>query len=74
MSDKNLALFCPKCGKRFAVLAGEDQNKDPLTCADCGARVKRLQLKTASGKTLEKYIADMARDAFKGIKGFKPGR
>ena len=74
MSQENITLHCPKCGENaFQTSANLDLNNS-FTCSKCGASVRIGELKTPSGKTLLEHAADMMRDAFNGIKGFKPSR
>ena len=70
----SVTLHCPSCGAS-AFEASEDIDLEkPFICGKCGASAYTKDLKTESGQTLQEYAVNLAREAFKGIKGFKPGR
>lgn len=74
MADETIALHCPKCHERVLNVSADLDPDKPLTCGKCGAVVKIGELKTPSGDSLLDHVANLARNAFKGIKGFKPSR
>ena len=74
MSDNKITLHCPKCNaSAFQATENPDLNKS-FTCGNCGAKVQVRDLRTPTGKTLAEHATDIAREAFKGIKGFKPSK
>lgn len=74
MSDTQISLHCPKCGESLIQRTDNLDLEKPITCAACGTTSHVREFKTASGQSLIDYVADLARDALKGIKGFKPKR
>lgn len=72
MVDTKFSLHCPKCGESVIEFSADLDLNKPLTCGKCGAKTMIGEFKTASGKKLTDHLTDIARDAFKGIKGFKP--
>jgi len=74
MTDYNIPLHCPKCQERFTQVSAELSLDKRFTCSKCGATFKIGELLTPSGNSLTDYIANMARDVFKGVKNLKPRR
>lgn len=74
MADTIIPLHCPKCGERSMQFTGDLDLDKPFTCGKCGANVHVRELKTPAGISILDHSTNIARDAFKGIKGFKPKR
>lgn len=74
MSTETVPLHCPKCRQVLLQYRPELDLDQDLVCTGCGATLKANQLVTADGKTLLDVAADAAKEAFSGIKGFKPSR
>ena len=73
-ANSTIELRCPKCNERAMKVSANLDFDKPFTCNGCNAVVKIGELKTPSGDSLLDHTANIARDAFKGIKGFKPSR
>jgi hypothetical protein len=71
MTDYNIPLRCPKCQERFMQVSAELNLDRPFTCSKCGATFKIGELQTPSGDSLADHIANIARNVFKGVKGFR---
>jgi len=74
MNSKIIELYCPKCNEQTAETPADLNTNKPFTCKKCGAVIAWSELKTSSGAKLKDHLANKLRNAFKGVKGFKPGR
>jgi hypothetical protein len=74
MSEFTPVTKCPKCREVVLQYRPEVDLDQDLVCSGCSATPKANQLVTSTGKTILDIGADLAKQAFSGIKGFKPSR
>jgi hypothetical protein len=74
MNADQVKFNCPACGAGAFQFSGSIDLEKPWICAKCGKQILVTELKTEEGKTPLELAADIAREQFKSIPGFKPSR